>query len=64
VASWAASGLGKIESFDLGGVFIATVGAIVLLVIYQFDPQGILIFKKQEPSFWARKRLFDNKAKA
>jgi uncharacterized membrane protein YeaQ/YmgE (transglycosylase-associated protein family) len=25
-------GLGKIESFDLGGVFIATAGAIVLLI--------------------------------
>jgi uncharacterized membrane protein YeaQ/YmgE (transglycosylase-associated protein family) len=29
-------GLGKIESFDLGGLFIATVGAILLLVIYRF----------------------------
>ena len=28
-------GLGKIESFDLGGIFIATFGAIVLLVIYR-----------------------------
>jgi len=28
-------GLGKIESFDLGGIFIATVGAILLLVIYR-----------------------------
>lgn len=27
-------GLGKVESFDLGGIFIATVGAIVLLVVY------------------------------
>ena len=29
-------GLGKVESFDLGGIFIATVGAILLLVIYRF----------------------------
>ncbi|MEQ1841494.1 MAG: GlsB/YeaQ/YmgE family stress response membrane protein [Verrucomicrobiales bacterium] len=29
-------GLGKIESFDLGGIFIATVGAIVLLSLYRF----------------------------
>ena len=29
-------GLGKVESFDLGGIFIATAGAIVLLVIYRF----------------------------
>ena len=28
-------GLGKVESFDLGGIFIATVGAIVLLIIYR-----------------------------
>lgn len=28
-------GLGKIESFDLGGIFIATAGAILLLVIYR-----------------------------
>lgn len=28
-------GLGKIESFDLGGILIATVGAILLLVIYR-----------------------------
>ena len=28
-------GLGKIESFDLGGILIATFGAIVLLVIYR-----------------------------
>lgn len=28
-------GLGTVESFDLGGIFIATVGAIVLLVIYR-----------------------------
>ncbi|MCU0748511.1 MAG: GlsB/YeaQ/YmgE family stress response membrane protein [Akkermansiaceae bacterium] len=28
-------GLGKIESFDLGGIFIATVGAIVVLVIWR-----------------------------
>ena len=44
MASWAASGrfigLGKIESFDLGGIFIATVGAIVLLVIYHLIRKG------------------------
>ncbi len=28
-------GMGKIESFDLGGVFIATVGSIILLVGYR-----------------------------
>jgi uncharacterized membrane protein YeaQ/YmgE (transglycosylase-associated protein family) len=28
-------GLGKVESFDLGGIFIATLGAILLLVIYR-----------------------------
>ena len=28
-------GLGKIQSFDLGGIFIATAGAIVLLVAYR-----------------------------
>lgn len=28
-------GLGKIESFDIGGIFIATLGAIILLVIYR-----------------------------
>ena len=29
-------GLGKIESFDLGGIFIATAGALVLLIAYRF----------------------------
>lgn len=28
-------GLGKIESFDLGGIFIATMGAILLLIVYR-----------------------------
>lgn len=28
-------GLGKVESFDLGGIFIATLGAIVVLIIYR-----------------------------
>jgi len=28
-------GLGKVESLDLGGIFIATVGAIILLIIYR-----------------------------
>lgn len=34
-------GLGKIQSFDLGGIFIATVGAILTLVIYR------IVSKKQ-----------------
>ncbi|MGB6222494.1 GlsB/YeaQ/YmgE family stress response membrane protein [Haloferula sp.] len=29
-------GLGKVESFDLGGIFIATAGAIVVLLAYRF----------------------------
>jgi uncharacterized membrane protein YeaQ/YmgE (transglycosylase-associated protein family) len=28
-------GLGRVESFDLGGIFIATVGAIILLILYR-----------------------------
>jgi uncharacterized membrane protein YeaQ/YmgE (transglycosylase-associated protein family) len=32
-------GLGKIASFDLGGIFIATAGAILLLIIYRFVPK-------------------------
>ena len=28
-------GLGRVESFDLGGIIIATVGAIILLVLYR-----------------------------
>ena len=28
-------GLGRVESFDLGGIFIATVGSILLLIIYR-----------------------------
>jgi uncharacterized membrane protein YeaQ/YmgE (transglycosylase-associated protein family) len=28
-------GLGKIESFDLGGILIATAGSILLLIIYR-----------------------------
>jgi uncharacterized membrane protein YeaQ/YmgE (transglycosylase-associated protein family) len=28
-------GLGRVESFDLGGIFIATAGAIILLIIYR-----------------------------
>lgn len=28
-------GLGKIQSFDLGGIFIATIGAILTLVVYR-----------------------------
>jgi len=29
-------GLGRIQSFDLGGIFIATAGAILLLIAYRF----------------------------
>jgi uncharacterized membrane protein YeaQ/YmgE (transglycosylase-associated protein family) len=28
-------GLGKVESFDLGGIFIATAGSILLLIVYR-----------------------------
>jgi uncharacterized membrane protein YeaQ/YmgE (transglycosylase-associated protein family) len=28
-------GVGKVESFDLGGIFIATIGAIILLIVYR-----------------------------
>jgi len=28
-------GLGKVESFDFGGIIIATVGAILLLIVYR-----------------------------
>jgi uncharacterized membrane protein YeaQ/YmgE (transglycosylase-associated protein family) len=28
-------GLGRIESFDLGGIIIATLGAIILLILYR-----------------------------
>lgn len=28
-------GLGRVESFDLGGIFIATLGSILLLIIYR-----------------------------
>jgi uncharacterized membrane protein YeaQ/YmgE (transglycosylase-associated protein family) len=28
-------GLGAVQSFDLGGIFIATVGALILLIIYR-----------------------------
>lgn len=28
-------GLGAVKSFDLGGIFIATAGAIVLLILYR-----------------------------
>jgi uncharacterized membrane protein YeaQ/YmgE (transglycosylase-associated protein family) len=33
-------GLGKIESFDLGGIIIATLGAIILLIIYRLFRRG------------------------
>lgn len=29
------AGYGKIESFDLGGILLATLGAIVLLIVYR-----------------------------
>lgn len=28
-------GLGKVTSFDLGGIFIATVGSIILLIVWR-----------------------------
>ena len=28
-------GLGKVEAFDLRGIFIATIGSIVLLIVYR-----------------------------
>jgi len=28
-------GLGKVESFDIGGIFIATIGAVLLLIVYR-----------------------------
>jgi uncharacterized membrane protein YeaQ/YmgE (transglycosylase-associated protein family) len=28
-------GLGRVESFDFGGIIIATLGAIILLVVYR-----------------------------
>jgi uncharacterized membrane protein YeaQ/YmgE (transglycosylase-associated protein family) len=28
-------GLGKIESFDLGGILIATIGSVLLIIIYR-----------------------------
>jgi uncharacterized membrane protein YeaQ/YmgE (transglycosylase-associated protein family) len=28
-------GFGKIESFDLGGILLATIGALILLIIYR-----------------------------
>jgi uncharacterized membrane protein YeaQ/YmgE (transglycosylase-associated protein family) len=33
-------GLGKVESFDLGGIIIATLGAIILLVLYRLLRKG------------------------
>jgi uncharacterized membrane protein YeaQ/YmgE (transglycosylase-associated protein family) len=33
-------GLGRVESFDLGGVIIATLGAIILLVLYRLFRRG------------------------
>ncbi len=28
-------GFGKVESFDLGGILLATMGALILLIIYR-----------------------------
>jgi uncharacterized membrane protein YeaQ/YmgE (transglycosylase-associated protein family) len=28
-------GLGKVESFELGGIFVVTIGAIILLIVYR-----------------------------
>ena len=33
-------GLGRVESFDLGGIIIATLGAIILLVLYRLFRKG------------------------
>jgi uncharacterized membrane protein YeaQ/YmgE (transglycosylase-associated protein family) len=33
-------GLGKIESFNLGGIIIATLGAIILLIIFRLLRRG------------------------
>lgn len=33
-------GLGKVESFDVGGIIIATLGAIILLIIYRLFRRG------------------------
>lgn len=33
-------GLGAVASFDLGGIFIATVGSIVLLILYRVVMKG------------------------
>ncbi|HEY5741509.1 MAG TPA: GlsB/YeaQ/YmgE family stress response membrane protein, partial [Terrimicrobiaceae bacterium] len=33
-------GLGQVESFDIGGIFIATLGAIILLIIYRLVRRG------------------------
>jgi uncharacterized membrane protein YeaQ/YmgE (transglycosylase-associated protein family) len=33
-------GLGRVESFDIGGLIIATLGAIILLVLYRLFRKG------------------------
>lgn len=33
-------GLGAVTSFDLGGIFIATIGSIVLLILYRVVMKG------------------------
>ena len=33
-------GLGNVESFDLGGIFIATIGSIVLLIVWGMLNKG------------------------
>ena len=45
-------GLGKVESFDLGGIFIATLGAIVLLVIYRLLRKDLKTLLPSIPCSW------------
>ena len=33
-------GLGNVQSFDLGGIIIATLGAIILLILYRLFQKG------------------------
>jgi uncharacterized membrane protein YeaQ/YmgE (transglycosylase-associated protein family) len=33
-------GLGRVESFDIGGLIIATLGAIILLILYRLFRKG------------------------
>ncbi|NJM36770.1 MAG: GlsB/YeaQ/YmgE family stress response membrane protein [Akkermansiaceae bacterium] len=34
------AGFGKLESFDLWGIIVATIGSILLLIIYRFASKG------------------------